>query len=118
MEVELIQDEEKGILIVKLSGKLDVFSFAELKGYFDKLYEEQPGARVVCDVSGVGYIASSGWSVLLARRKMAKRDDGELVLSGMDGDIRRVYESMKIQKLLPSYPAVEEAAAALAKGSL
>jgi stage II sporulation protein AA (anti-sigma F factor antagonist) len=101
MEIDLEHDEEKDVFFMKLKGKLDVFSFAELKGYFDELYEKTPSAKVVCEIDEVSYIASSGWSVLLARRKIARRENGDLCLVGMSGDIKRVYDSMKIGKLLP-----------------
>ena len=96
------KDAETGVLEMKLIGKLDVFSFGELKSSLDSLFEKEANAKVVCDISQVSYIASSGWSVLLARRKMARRDEGDMVLTGMNGDIQRVYDSMKIQRLLPS----------------
>lgn len=116
MEAIATENPDTGVTLVELKGKLDVFSFGELKIWFDELYGAKPTTKVACDISGVTYIASSGWSVLLARRKTALRDSGDLVLVGMDSDIRRVYDSMKIHKLLPCAETVQEASALLLGG--
>jgi anti-anti-sigma factor len=115
MEIEKIEDNEKGIVVLKMTGKLDVFSFGDLKAYFDDLYAQIPTVKVVCDISGVSYIASSGWSVLLSRRKIARREGGNLCLLGLEGDIRRVYDSMKIGKLLPCVQDMDQAIAVLSE---
>ena len=56
---------------------------------------------MVVNLSGVEFVASSGWSVLLARRKMSKLAGGELIVHGLNEEPRRVYTSMKIGDLLP-----------------
>lgn len=91
-----------GVQAVKIHGKLDVFSFVELKNCLESISAVDKKARIVIDLSGIDFVASSGWSVLLSRRKMLKLNGGDLSLSGMSPDITRIYESMRIQKLLPS----------------
>jgi anti-anti-sigma factor len=98
------------IHVLSPKGKLDVFSFVELRAHFEDLSQRDKKALVVVDLSGVEYVASSGWSVLLSRRKLVKLAGGDLSVCGMSDEIKRVYESMKIQKLLPSAPSAAAAA--------
>ena len=101
---------EGGIQLVKPVGKLDVFTFIDLKKYFEELCARMPqGLQVVVDLSGVEYIASSGWSVLLSRRQAIQRQAGNLSVFGMNDNLRRVYDSMKIDRMLPSAIGREDA---------
>jgi anti-sigma B factor antagonist len=88
--------------LVSPKGKLDVFSYGDLKAFFEALRKENRSSRIVVDMSGADYVASSGWSVLLGWRRLMRLGGGSLVLSGMKPEVQRVYESMKIGKLLPS----------------
>ncbi len=99
-----------GVCLVKPSGKLDVFSFVELKTYFEELCAREARPMVVVDLSAVDYIASSGWSVLLSRRQSIRRQGGDLAICGLGVNLKRVYDTMKIDKMLPL--AADTAAAA------
>jgi anti-sigma B factor antagonist len=110
--IEIVEEQmEGGIQLVRPVGKLDVFTFIDLKKYFEELCARLPqGLKVVVDLSGVDYIASSGWSVLLSRRQAIQRQGGDLSVYGMNDNLRRVYDSMKIDRMLPSAPSREDAA--------
>jgi anti-anti-sigma factor len=94
---------------VRLSGKLDIFSFTKLKKHLEGISAEDKTARVAVDISKITYIASSGWSVLMARRKLGRLAGGELLLCGMPPELKRVYDSMRIAPLLPLAPDLDSA---------
>lgn len=98
---------------LRLSGKLDVFSFVQLKKHLEGVSAQDPAAKLAVDLSGVEYIASSGWSVLLARRKLGKLAGGDLVVCGMSAELKRVYDSMRIVNLLPAEADLKAACAKL-----
>jgi anti-anti-sigma factor len=98
-----------GVLIVELEGMLDVFSFAEFKKYFRRLTENSMGTLVVVDLGGVNYIASSGWSVLLAGRRILHLQGGDLSIFGLHDGLKRVYETMHIAAMLPMAESLDEA---------
>ena len=87
------------------SGLGDVFD--SLKKFIAEICAQNRSVRMVVDLADVEYIASSGWSVLLSRRQAIKREGGNLSVFGMSENLLRVYESMKIDKMLPS--AVDQA---------
>ena len=47
--------------------------------------------------------------MLLARRKLGRAAGGDLVVCGMNAEIRRVYDAMRIKTLLPLLPDLEAA---------
>ena len=98
-----------GTKVIKPVGKLDVFTFVELKKYFEELCAPAAVIMVVVDLSAVVYIASSGWSVLLSRRQAIRRLGGDLSIYGLNGDLKRVYDSMKITKMLPAADSLGDA---------
>ena len=99
-----------GVKVVRPVGKLDVFSFIDFKKYFEDLCAEAQGLMVVVDLSRVDYIASSGWSVLLSRRQAIRRQGGDLSVACLNENLRRVYDTMLIEKMLPAGQTVETAA--------
>jgi anti-anti-sigma factor len=103
-----------GTLVVTPVGKLDVFSFIDLKNFITGLSSSGSAVRMVVDLSGVDYIASSGWSVLMSRRQAIQRDGGNLAVFGMNENLRRVYDSMLIDDMLPLGSSREHAVELLA----
>lgn len=103
---------------LRLSGKLDVFSFVKLKKFLEGVSAQDPAAKLAVDLGKVEYIASSGWSVLLARRKLGKLTGGDLVICGLNAELKRVYDSMRISPLLPVAPDLDAACALLTEGKL
>jgi anti-anti-sigma factor len=106
---------KEGVRLVRPVGKLDVFSFGDLKVFFEALRGQDKAAKVVVDMSRADYVASSGWSVLMGWRKLMRLGGGTLALCGQRPEVRRVYDSMKISKLLPTFEDVAAAAEALKK---
>jgi anti-anti-sigma factor len=100
--------------LIKLAGKLDVFTFVEFKKFFDERFGGLQQILVAVDLGAVEYIASSGWSVLLSRRQAIKRSGGNLSIFGLNANLKRVYDSMKIQRMLPAADNQEEACKLLA----
>lgn len=102
-----------GTIVVKPVGKLDVFTFTELKKFIAEICTQAKVVFVVVDLGEVDYIASSGWSVLLSRRQSIRRDGGDLSIFGMNENLMRVYEAMRIDKMLPCGASLDEATALL-----
>ena len=95
------EDLPDGVVIVRPVGKLDVFTFTELKKFIAEVCTAKPAVRMVVDLEQVEYIASSGWAVLLSQSRMLRRAGGKMVLANMKDEIRGVYEVMNVESLLP-----------------
>lgn len=91
----------EGVLLLKPRGMLDVFAFGTLKLYLKNLSLQSGASKVVVDLEAVEFIASSGWSILIAGRHAFRRQGGDLTIRGMHENLRRVYETMKIESMLP-----------------
>ena len=86
------------VTVVDVEGQLIVGNRQELK---QKVLERlEDGARkFVIDFSDAGYIDSSGLGVLVSLSKKIREQGGELRLSGLNEDLRTLFELTKLDTL-------------------
>jgi anti-sigma B factor antagonist len=103
LELDQHQDA-KGRVVVTVRGEIDV---ATSPGLRDRLYSIiDGGAReLVVDLSGLGFIDSSGLGVLVATLKHMRELEGELVLAGLQQPALRVFEITDLTTLFTIEPA-------------
>lgn len=68
-------------------------------------------ARLVGDMSGVGYTSSAGLRALLGAMKEARRGGGDLRLAAVDGKVLKVLQLSGFTSILRLYPDVPTALA-------
>lgn len=97
-----------GVTVVDVEGQLIVGNRQELK---QKVLEElENGARkFVVDFQQTGYIDSSGLGVLVSLSKKIREKGGELRLSGLNEDLRTLFELTKLDTLFRITDTKEEA---------
>lgn len=100
--------ETEGVTVVDVEGQLIVGNRQELK---QKVLEElEQGARkFVVDFHQTGYIDSSGLGVLVSLSKKIREKGGELRLSGLNEDLRTLFELTKLDTLFRITETKEEA---------
>lgn len=91
----LVQD---GQLVVTLDGSLYVEEAAVLR---ERLLEYiQTGQRdFVVDLKNVDYIDSSGLGVLVAIQKRALQNGGKVIIKGLRGTVRELFEMTRLTKV-------------------
>lgn len=90
--------KEGDVTVVDVEGQLIVGNRQELK---QKVLEElEGGAKTfVIDFANTGYIDSSGLGVLVSLSKKIREQGGELRLSGLNDDLRTLFELTKLDTL-------------------
>ena len=79
--------EYKRCHLVKMDGRIDSASGDELNKVFKSL-NEKGNYKIVFDMSGVEFMSSKGWWVLIETQKACKRyNRGELVLANVQEKI-------------------------------
>ena len=68
---------------------------------------------IVFDLGRLSSITSSGLRVLLMASRDAKARGGSSVVCNLNGDIEKVFEVSRFEKILPIYESLEEALDAL-----
>jgi anti-anti-sigma factor len=102
-ELKIDKKNESGpdCVLLKLQGNLDLFTFGELKKAFEGMSADAKASKLVVDLAGVPYVASSGWGVLMARAKALKDTGGKLVIIGLNEGNGKVYETLHVNSIMP-----------------
>lgn len=91
---------DEGILIVKPMGEIDHHSAKPLREQIDTaLYLYRP-STVIMDLSGVGFMDSSGLGLILGRYTKAKDLGGKLIVANPGPSVERVLNLAGTHKLI------------------
>jgi len=100
--------ERNSATIVEVSGELDVAAATHLREYMGGLFKKAPG-KVILDLSGVGYMASSGLAMLIAAIKNAKECRVPFGVCGVSPVVRHSLEVAELHAILPIFNDITEA---------
>ena len=81
----------------------------------DQIQKERP--RLILDLDSIERIDSHGVGEFVAAWQHAKNQGGELVLAGLKPRIRDIFEILYLDKVIPIFDTVIEAAVYLARSS-
>lgn len=111
MKLEVTANDGVSILRYK-SERLDAHNSEILKVKLKELFEG--GAKnVLVDLAEVRFIDSSGLGALVSGFKNAVASKGALALSGLQDQVRSMFELTRLNRVFDIYISEEEALAAL-----
>lgn len=99
-----------GIYLIHVEGQLIVGNRQELKTAVQEALEHGE-RRFVIDFSRTGYIDSSGLGALVSISKKVREQGGDLRLSGLNEDLRSLFELTKLDTLFAISDTAERAVA-------
>lgn len=101
------------VVAVQVAGSIDALTCAPVEA---ALNEQLAAGRrhVVLDLAGVDFTSSTGLRMILAAAKEARRQGGDLRLSGMQPAVARVLSISGFLGLLKTFPDRESAVASYA----
>ena len=100
--------DSSGVLVVQVDGQLIVGNRHELKDMIQAALEKGE-RRLLIDFSRTGYIDSSGLGALVSISKRVRESGGELRLSGLNDDLRSLFELTKLDTLFAITETPEQA---------
>ncbi len=108
MSFTVRKDESKGVVVIGVDGQLIVGNRHDLKS---KVMESMDAGetKFVVDFVDTGYIDSSGLGVLVSLAKKIREAGGDLVLAGLNDDLRSLFELTKLDTLFAIKASAEEA---------
>jgi anti-sigma B factor antagonist len=90
--------DASGVAVLQVEGQLIVGNRQELKELVQATLD-QGERRLLIDFSRTGYIDSSGLGALVSISKKIREAGGELRLSGLNEDLRSLFELTKLDTL-------------------
>jgi anti-sigma B factor antagonist len=110
--LEIVDAELRGAPGVAIRGEIDIAAVPELEHALDVAIIESTGAFVL-DLSGVGFLDSTGLRLVLRWRALLAREERSLAIVCPPGPVRRLFDVAGIADLLFLFDSREAAAAAL-----
>ena len=107
MQIDVTEPRD-GAAVLVLEGRLNMVSAARLKQAVTDTVDGGR-ARVVVDLSGVGFMDSSGLGALIAGLKKARQEGGDLRITGGTQQVATVLALTNLDRVLHSYDSVEGA---------
>jgi anti-sigma B factor antagonist len=90
--------DASGVAVLQVEGQLIVGNRLELKELVQVALDKGE-RRLLIDFSRTGYIDSSGLGALVSISKKIREAGGELRLSGLNEDLRSLFELTKLDTL-------------------
>jgi anti-sigma B factor antagonist len=89
--MEVIESSADGVAIMEPRGRMDGLG---AKPFGDRVVELIRGGnpRMLIDLKHIQYISSAGFRALLIAHKQSVESKGKLVLCGLSGELRRMFE--------------------------
>jgi anti-anti-sigma factor len=110
MDIESVAFNE--VIAVAVKGRVDSTNADGLKQRLTTLIQSG-SARLLIDMQGVIYISSAGFRVLLIAARAIEQASGRLVLCGIGGELKRLFDIAAFTDLFTILPSRDEALALL-----
>jgi anti-sigma B factor antagonist len=105
-----VSRDDGGVTVVRVEGQLIVGNRQELKDLIGSALEAGE-RKFLIDFAGAGYIDSSGLGALVGLSRRVREAGGELRLSGLNEDLRSLFELTKLDTLFAIADTPEQALA-------
>lgn len=108
----LVNSTKTGVYVVKPEGRLDSDTYLILEGKIDSLLESATRVLIL-DMSDLDYISSAGVRVIFKAKKSLSASGGELMMTNLKPQIRKVFEIINALPGMSIFKNIEEADAYL-----
>jgi anti-sigma B factor antagonist len=102
------------IVILDITGEIDLYNAPEIKDIINKLIEEQK-YNVIINLEKVSYIDSSGIGALISSLSNLKKYQGGLKIINVYASVRKVFELTKLTSFFEIYDSEDDALAAFGR---
>ncbi|MBV9212067.1 MAG: STAS domain-containing protein [Actinobacteria bacterium] len=99
-----------GALCVELSGELDIGSAAQVESRLLELEDGGASERIVIDLRSLGFLDSSGLSLLINADRRARAAGRRLTVVSGNGVPRRILTTSGVDRLLDTVEDLEPGA--------
>jgi anti-anti-sigma factor len=107
--MDVIEKKVGDIIIYSLWGQILLCTENECREFFDMLAEEKSHLTVILNMSGVGYINSTGIGMIVKCLKKFRENGGRLVFCSLVPEVLKLFDIIRLTGLIEAYPDEETA---------
>lgn len=113
-DLMLTRDKDVTIIQFREPTVLDVYHIDKISRELYALVEDEANRRLVMDFSQIKMLSSQTLSVLLKLRQNVQEVGGEIVISGINPGLYRVFKITNLQSVFEFFEDIDSAVASLA----
>ena len=103
-----VKEKEPNVYVATLFGSLDTTTYAQLEEGLQPILTHFTKA-IVLNMAGVDYISSMGIGTVFKLTKTMKDNGGVLLVTDLQPQIKKVFDTVKAMPLEAIFSSVEEA---------
>jgi len=112
--MEINRRESADIVVLDISGEIDLYNAPEIKDTINQLIEDQK-YNVIINLEKVSYIDSSGIGALISSLSSLKKYQGGLKIINVYASVRKVFELTKLTSFLEIFDSESDAVSSFNK---
>lgn len=101
-------DKELNAIVIRLEGRMEQEQSNELEDFFSQFVIRQEQC-ILCDMSDLLSLCSSGWDLLAGQLQRLRRYQGAFWLCAMNKEMDRSFRSLDFDKIFHVFPSVSDA---------
>jgi anti-anti-sigma factor len=92
---------------------LDLSTSEDVRKNLLKLADSPPPPKIIVDFSAVRFLASRMLGVLVELSRRAETGKGKVIITGLHGDVSKIFQITKLSRLLNCAASLDEATSLL-----
>ncbi|HOA06821.1 MAG TPA: STAS domain-containing protein [Spirochaetota bacterium] len=112
--MEINRRESADIVVLDISGEIDLYNAPEIKDTINQLIEDQK-YNVIINLEKVSYIDSSGIGALISSLSSLKKYQGGLKIINVYASVRKVFELTKLTSFFEIFDSESDAVSSFNK---
>ncbi|HOF32826.1 MAG TPA: STAS domain-containing protein [Spirochaetota bacterium] len=112
--MEINRRESADIVVLDISGEIDLYNAPEIKDTINQLIEDQK-YNVIINLEKVSYIDSSGIGALISSLSSLKKYQGGLKIINVYASVRKVFELTKLTYFFEIFDSESDAVSSFNK---
>lgn len=97
------------VVVVYLSGRLDVHLSAEIEKEINKIIQNDSSTHLLMNLNDVEYMSSSGLRIFVSTMRILKEQKRMLKLCNMNNAVKKIFEVVELMDMFDIYDSEEEA---------
>lgn len=111
MAIEIAVENQAGLQVMRLKGRLDSMDAPTLEAQFKGMLAAG-SQKVIVECSELRYVGSIGLGIFISSGKALAAQGGKLSFAGLTEHVRSVFEMVGFYSLFAVFPTLEEALSA------
>jgi anti-anti-sigma factor len=97
------------VVVVYLTGRLDVHLSAEIEKEINKIIQNESDTHILMNLNDVEYMSSSGLRIFVSTMRLLKEQKWLLKLCNMNSAVKKIFEVVELRDMCVIYDTEEEA---------